>query len=366
MNNPNIFLENLKNLDLAYVSDKVVEKISLIIISNPNLDVENLQNYSTAAHSLFIWLTNIIKTHHLSKKVELYKKDNNMKEETFKNQKQTVKSQNEGIMGNEKNLIQETSKEKSLQNINTNTEEIEENNNISKIDENDILKEMLPLMQKAKEILNSLDKRGIAEIKAMRKLPQKISLVLQCLSILFGCTHEQEQDVRAILHDINFLNRLAQFDLNEISDDRIKNLALFFDSNPELTIPTINALSQFASQIFKWILTICRCHYFFKLLQVNKPQNFSEKKSNQIVEEKKPDTIKTVTEIYEYENEPFEKTQDLIDEKVLKDTINELNNLDKEVLSQLNLYVKPPNIIGLTMTLVCMVLQNDSEKITKV
>jgi len=59
----------------------------------------------------------------------------------------------------------------------------------------------LPILKKAKEIVDSLDKNAIVEIKALNNPPAAVEMVMGCVVTMLGDKDIKWESIRSIIRD---------------------------------------------------------------------------------------------------------------------------------------------------------------------
>jgi dynein heavy chain len=81
-------------------------------------------------------------------------------------------------------------------------------------------------MREAEEALNKLNKNDISEIKGFTSPPPAVQMVMEAVSILLGTGTEWSQ-IKLVMMDMNFIDRLRNFDKSSISDMTLKKLRTY-------------------------------------------------------------------------------------------------------------------------------------------
>ncbi|GBO98705.1 Dynein heavy chain 2, axonemal [Eumeta japonica] len=112
----------------------------------------------------------------------------------------------------------------------------------------------MPALEEAVQALDALNKKDITEVKSYAKPPQKVEMVLEAVLILLG--HEPTwAEAKRQLADQYFLDKLRDFDKDNISDKTLKKIATYTskaDFDPEI----VGTVSLAAKSLCLWVRAI--------------------------------------------------------------------------------------------------------------
>ena len=181
-----------------------------------------------------------------------------------------------------------------------------------------------------------------------------------------------------MLHDINFLEYLLNFDKESISEETMNKLKEVFDSHPDFTIENVRKTSKAAACFFEWVHGIYDFGKIWVEIQPVRNQLISQGQSdskNKNEEVKKEDLIKKNEEKEEEKHaEPISEAdlkaqiQQKLDENrpILQKALEAINSIDMNDLRELKSLAKPPALVKLTMQCVCILLGLKPKKLADV
>ena len=165
-------------------------------------------------------------------------------------------------------------------------------------------------------------------------------------------------------------------EINKVSEDEIKKLKKIFESNPHFQKENVRNACQTSACLYTWVKGMYDCYLILK--KVNSKKEALQKEVGE-KEEVKTDDLKT-EELekpkIENEEEKKEKPDEKIlekEEKTVEQTLHEvkpileaaleqINCLDKHDIVEMKSLAKPPIMVGLTMHLVSLLLENNPQK----
>jgi len=113
------------------------------------------------------------------------------------------------------------------------------------------LDKALPALEAAQKALELLNKKDMSEIKAYQKPPDVVALVLSGVMVL--CKAEPSwNEAKKQLGDPNFLNRLINFDKDQLVDSLLNKVSKF-TTKPEFDPDTVGAVSKAAKSLCMWV-----------------------------------------------------------------------------------------------------------------
>ncbi|CAB3221174.1 unnamed protein product [Arctia plantaginis] len=139
------------------------------------------------------------------------------------------------------------------------------------------LEEAMPALRAAEQALQELNRNDIVEVKAMKKPPQGVVLVIESLCVVFDIKPIKEPGASFGEKILNywkpgsmmladpgaFLESLMKFDKNSITEDMIKKLKRFI-VNPDYDPMKILKVSKACQSLCMWV------HAMYKFYHVNK------------------------------------------------------------------------------------------------
>jgi dynein heavy chain len=109
----------------------------------------------------------------------------------------------------------------------------------------------LPAYYSAIKALDSLDKKSIQELKSFANPPKMVGVTLDAVCILFGVKQDWKE-AKALMNDMKFLDRLKDYDKDNIEPAMIKKLRKFIDM-PEFEAEQVAKVSAAAKSICLWV-----------------------------------------------------------------------------------------------------------------
>jgi dynein heavy chain len=123
--------------------------------------------------------------------------------------------------------------------------------NTKKVDVQKDLDAALPAYYSAIKALDSLDKKSIQELKSFANPPKMVAVTLDAVCILFGVKQDWKE-AKALMNDMKFLDKLKDYDKDNIEPAMIKKLKKFMD-NPDFEADAIAKVSGAAKSICLWV-----------------------------------------------------------------------------------------------------------------
>ena len=113
------------------------------------------------------------------------------------------------------------------------------------------LAEALPALASAVKALDSLDKKSIGEVKGFAKPPEMVQYTLEAVCLLMGYKQTWD-DAKKMMMDSTFLQKLVDYDKDNIEKKIIKKLKKFMD-NPDFVPDTVGRVSSAAKCFCMWV-----------------------------------------------------------------------------------------------------------------
>jgi dynein heavy chain len=113
------------------------------------------------------------------------------------------------------------------------------------------LDKALPALEQAQKALELLNKKDMSEIKAYQKPPDVVALVLSGVMVLVKC-EASWNEAKKQLGDPNFLNRLINYDKDQLVDSLLNKVSKF-TTKPEFDPETVGAVSKAAKSLCMWV-----------------------------------------------------------------------------------------------------------------
>ncbi|PZC72710.1 hypothetical protein B5X24_HaOG210724 [Helicoverpa armigera] len=126
----------------------------------------------------------------------------------------------------------------------------------------------MPALEEAIKALDALNKKDITEVKSYAKPPQKVEMVLEAVLILLQ-KEPTWAEAKRQLGDQYFLDRLRDFDKDNISDKTLKKIGTYTvkpDFDPEI----VGTVSSAAKSLCLWVRAIEKYGKIFKIVKPKK------------------------------------------------------------------------------------------------
>merc|ERR1719424_2412453 len=109
----------------------------------------------------------------------------------------------------------------------------------------------MPALNNAMNALNSLSKNDIVEIKNFKTPPSLVQMVMEGVCILLGAKPDWDS-AKKVLGDTQFLNRLINYDKDNIPPKVIKQIIKYYD-DPQFTPEAVERQSVAAKSLCQWV-----------------------------------------------------------------------------------------------------------------
>ncbi|KAJ3343280.1 Dynein heavy chain 7, axonemal [Gonapodya sp. JEL0774] len=152
----------------------------------------------------------------------------------------------------------------------------------------------MPLLNAALTALDTLQKKDIDTVKAMKNPPEGVKLVLEAVCVLRDIKPEKGPDPSGsgkmildywktslkMLSDTHFLDALKSFDKDNIAPQVIKNIRMKYVPNPEFRPDKVKNASSAAEGLCQWILAL---EGYDRVIKVVAPKQEALKKAEEEV-----------------------------------------------------------------------------------
>ncbi|KAE9225132.1 hypothetical protein PF004_g12006 [Phytophthora fragariae] len=109
----------------------------------------------------------------------------------------------------------------------------------------------MPALNNSIKALDSLSKNDITEVKSFAKPPEAVETVMNAVCLLFN--EKQSWDsAKKILGDVNFLDKLKNFDKDNIPAATLKKLSKAV-SEPGMAVEVVSKVSKAATSLCMWV-----------------------------------------------------------------------------------------------------------------
>ncbi|XP_046394196.1 dynein axonemal heavy chain 1-like [Ischnura elegans] len=142
------------------------------------------------------------------------------------------------------------------------------------------LDEALPLLEAAESSLKSLNKNDITEVRALKRPPAGVGLVMEAICIIkdvqpikvatdkpgVKVNDYWEPSRNLLLDPTRFLKSLMQFDKDSLKESTIKNLQPYIE-NPQFTPEKILNVSKACTSLCQWVHAIYKYYFVLKVVK---------------------------------------------------------------------------------------------------
>lgn len=182
------------------------------------------------------------------------------------------------------------------------------------------LDQALPLLEAANKALDSLDKSDIAEIRVFKQPPDMVVMVMEAVCILMG----QKPDwatAKTMLGDAQFLNKLINFDKDNIPLSTLKKLKKYIDKE-EFQPEKVEKVSKACKSMCFWARALNTYAYVVREVE---PKKEKLRKANAELDE--------VMATLKVKQDQLKGVEDKIAglQKMYKDSVEEKDNLMKNM-----------------------------------
>ncbi|GBG24991.1 Dynein heavy chain 6, axonemal [Hondaea fermentalgiana] len=118
------------------------------------------------------------------------------------------------------------------------------------------LDEAMPAYESAVQALDLLDKKSIQEVKSFAQPPELVAFTMEAVCILLGVKPDWAS-AKKVLNDLNFLQRLIDFDKDNIDPKKIRKLAKYVNE-PDFNAEKMKSVSSAACSLCMWVHAIVK------------------------------------------------------------------------------------------------------------
>ncbi|KAG6451923.1 hypothetical protein O3G_MSEX007393 [Manduca sexta] len=126
----------------------------------------------------------------------------------------------------------------------------------------------MPALDEAVKALDALNKKDITEVKSYAKPPQKVEMVLEAVLILLQ-KEPTWAEAKRQLGDQYFLDRLREFDKDNISDKTLKKIGTY-TAKPDFDPEIVGTVSLAAKSLCLWVRAIEKYGKVYKIVKPKK------------------------------------------------------------------------------------------------
>lgn len=128
-------------------------------------------------------------------------------------------------------------------------DEVNELKNICKSD----LDKAIPILNKAKDAVGSIDKKGLQEMKAYANPPALVNLVLKAVCLILGVPESWEEAKKKVLNRLDLLDVLSTFKAGTMSEKQVKKLKETYLNDQDFDPDKVAAVSGAARGLCIWV-----------------------------------------------------------------------------------------------------------------
>ncbi|VVD00553.1 unnamed protein product [Leptidea sinapis] len=126
----------------------------------------------------------------------------------------------------------------------------------------------MPALEEAVKALDALNKKDITEVKSYAKPPQKVEMVLEAVLILLQ-KEPTWAEAKRQLGDQYFLDRLRDFDKDNIADKTLKKIGTY-TAKPDFDPEIVGTVSLAAKSLCLWVRAIEKYGKVYKIVKPKK------------------------------------------------------------------------------------------------
>ncbi|CAK1600591.1 unnamed protein product [Parnassius mnemosyne] len=126
----------------------------------------------------------------------------------------------------------------------------------------------MPALDEAVKALDALNKKDITEVKSYAKPPQKVEMVMEAVLILLQ-KEPTWAEAKRQLGDQYFLDRLRDFDKDNISDKTLKKIGTY-TAKPDFDPEIVGTVSLAAKSLCLWVRAIEKYGKVYKIVKPKK------------------------------------------------------------------------------------------------
>ncbi|XP_050530853.1 dynein axonemal heavy chain 6 [Daktulosphaira vitifoliae] len=205
------------------------------------------------------------------------------------------------------------------------------------IDAQKDLEAAMPALEAAKKALESLNKSDINELRVFNKPPKLVQVVMEAVCLLLN-QKTNWANAKVLLGDSNFLKKLQEYDINNISDYMIKQISPYI-LNPDFTPEKVATQSKVAKSMCMWVRAV---HSYTLVYQIVEPKKIKQR----IAEDELIEVMKELEIKQKMLADVEERLQKL--EEVYEQNIIERNKLESNI-NRTQLRLKRANLLVIAL-----------------
>jgi len=224
MCNPTKFVTDLQAVDIDRISKEAVSKCSLIVASQP-FTVEAIKAKSMAAACLADWAINVVKYHEIKNQLEGIAKLSEISNTRQKNH-------------DESDFL-------ALQEVATLTRmRLKSSGHVVK--------------DKTEDVLFSINKKDITELKSLAKPPQAVMKLTVCVNILLSNGRKDEGwgGAKRMMADPSFLSKLQNLKAEDVTLEQLQEAQAILDSDDVFFDDKLKMVSKASYGLLLWVRSL--------------------------------------------------------------------------------------------------------------
>lgn len=115
------------------------------------------------------------------------------------------------------------------------------------------LEKAIPILNKAKNAVGSIDKKGLQEIKSFPNPPALVVLVLKAVCLILGEKESWDDAKKKVLSRLDLLDFLSTFKAGTMTEKQIKRLRDVYLNDADFDADKVAAQSQAAKNLCIWV-----------------------------------------------------------------------------------------------------------------
>lgn len=115
------------------------------------------------------------------------------------------------------------------------------------------LDKAIPILNKAKDAVGSIDKKGLQEMKAYSNPPALVEMVLKAVCLILGEKESWDDAKKKILTRLDILDVLSSFKAATLTEKQIKKLKDNYLTDPDFEPEKVKNQSLAAKSLCIWV-----------------------------------------------------------------------------------------------------------------
>ena len=127
-------------------------------------------------------------------------------------------------------------------------DEVSQLKNICQVD----LDKAIPILNKAKNAVASIDKKGLQEMKAYASPPAMVEMVLKAVCLILGERESWDDAKKKVLSRMDLLDHLSSFKAASMSQNTVRKLKEIYLNDPNYDPDKVEKVSGAARSLCEW------------------------------------------------------------------------------------------------------------------